>query len=84
MEGKFGVAGVSGGVAVPGGDERTMVLLHASHSPSVDRIGSLHVLQIATVVDPATESCGCCRVGNPNSNCGLSWIEGTLGDECGS
>lgn len=81
--GKACVVGVSGGVACPGNEDRTMVFLHASQIPSVDLIGPLHVLQMATVVGSAG-SCGCCRVAKPNSTCGLPLMEGILGDECGS
>jgi hypothetical protein len=60
-----------------------MCFLHASQIPSVELIGPLHVLQMATVVGSAMESCGC-RVGKPMSNRGLPLIEGVIGDECGS
>lgn len=82
--GKFGVVGVTGGVAIFGGDESTMVFLQASHIPSVDLMGSLHVLQMATVVESTAGRCACFRVEKPKSNCGLPLIDGTLGEECGS
>lgn len=60
-----------------------MVFLQASQIPSVDRMGSLQVLQMATVVGSAG-SCGCCRAAKPKSDCGLPLMVGALGDECGS
>lgn len=53
----FWSAGESvGAVACIGDGDRTMVFLQASHMPRVDVTGSLHVLQMATVVDSAMAS----------------------------
>ena len=55
---KLCVVGVSGGVAWTGEDDKMIVFLHASHIPRADFIGSLQVLQMATVVESESGSWG--------------------------
>lgn len=51
VEPKLRQAGLSGGVDSPDVEEMTIIFLHFSQMPDIELIASLHVLQIATVVE---------------------------------
>ena len=80
VEAKLRAEGLSGGVVSPGAEGSMMVFLHFSQIPSVDVMGRLQDLHIATVVEVYFRW----RGEKPKSNFVLAAMVGTLGDGLGS